>query len=127
MNLIASSGDVALDRPAWGSITNSNPFPALPSEFKGSYLALRVRFYYNPDKSDAAPDPQTGGVVGPSPKPEGAGGTGGGLYYRGEGASDPAIISQVDPAYSEKARQAKLQGLCVLSIFVEPDGASGHP
>src|SRR5215469_357167 len=52
MRLVASSGDVALDRPAWGSITNSNPFPALPSEFKGPYLALRFRFYYNPDKSD---------------------------------------------------------------------------
>ncbi len=52
MKLVASSGDVALDRPAWGSITNSNPFPPLPSEFGGQYLALRFRFYYNPDKSD---------------------------------------------------------------------------
>lgn len=52
MRLVASSGDVALDRPAWGSITASNPFPPLPSEFKGPYLALRFRFYYNPDKAD---------------------------------------------------------------------------
>jgi TonB family protein len=52
MRLVASSGDVALDRPAWGSITNSNPFPALPAEFKGHYLALRFRYYYNPDKSE---------------------------------------------------------------------------
>src|SRR5579864_7725337 len=52
MRLIASSGDVALDRPAWGSITNSNPFPPLPTDFTGPYLALRFRFYYNPDKSD---------------------------------------------------------------------------
>jgi len=52
MKLIASSGDVALDRPAWGSITNSNPFPPLPSDFGGQYLALRFRFYYNPDKAD---------------------------------------------------------------------------
>jgi TonB family protein len=52
MRLIASSGDVALDRPAWGSITNSNPFPPLPGEFTGPYLALRFRFYYNPDKAD---------------------------------------------------------------------------
>ena len=48
MRLVASSGDVALDRPAWGSITNSNPFPPLPAEFKGEYLALRLRFSYNP-------------------------------------------------------------------------------
>jgi TonB family protein len=52
MRLIATSGDVALDRPAWGSITASNPFPPLPSEFTGPYLALRFRFYYNPDKSE---------------------------------------------------------------------------
>lgn len=52
MRLVASSGDVALDRPAWGAITGSNPFPPLPSEFTGSYLALRFRFYYNPDKAD---------------------------------------------------------------------------
>ena len=52
MRLIATSGDVALDRAAWGGITNSNPFPPLPTDFTGPYLALRFRFYYNPDKSD---------------------------------------------------------------------------
>jgi TonB family protein len=52
MRLVATSGDVALDRPAWGSITASNPFPPLPGEFTGPYLALRFRFYYNPDKAD---------------------------------------------------------------------------
>ena len=52
MRLVATSGDVALDRPAWGSITSSNPFPPLPNEFTGPYLALRFRFYYNPDKAD---------------------------------------------------------------------------
>jgi TonB family protein len=52
MRLVASSGDAALDRPAWGAITGSNPFPPLPSDFTGPYLALRFRFYYNPDKAD---------------------------------------------------------------------------
>lgn len=52
MKLVATSGDVALDRPAWGSITASNPFPPLPRDFTGPYLALRFRFYYNPDKAD---------------------------------------------------------------------------
>ncbi len=47
-----TSGDVALDRAAWGGITASNPFPPLPSEFPGQYLSLRFTFYYNPDKSD---------------------------------------------------------------------------
>ncbi|MBV8051137.1 MAG: TonB family protein [Acidobacteriaceae bacterium] len=47
-----SSGDPALDRAAWGGITGSNPFPPLPQEFGGQYLALRFHFFYNPDKAD---------------------------------------------------------------------------
>jgi TonB family protein len=49
---IGSSGDVALDRAAWGGITASSPFPPLPNEFPGQYLALRFHFYYNPDKAE---------------------------------------------------------------------------
>lgn len=52
MQLAGTSGDVALDRAAWGGITASNPFPPLPNEFRGQYLALRFHFYYNPDKTD---------------------------------------------------------------------------
>lgn len=52
MKLIAPSGDIALDRAAWGGITASNPFPPLPKEFNGPYLALRFRFYYNPDRGE---------------------------------------------------------------------------
>ncbi len=52
MKLVAPSGDVSLDRAAWGGITGSNPFAPLPSEFHGPYLALRFRFYYNPQKGD---------------------------------------------------------------------------
>jgi hypothetical protein len=52
MALAGTSGDVSLDRAAWGGITASNPFPPLPKEFGGSYLSLRFRFYYNPDRND---------------------------------------------------------------------------
>jgi TonB family protein len=52
LRVVATSGDAALDRPAYGSITASNPFPPLPTEFTGPYLSLRFRFYYNPDKAD---------------------------------------------------------------------------
>ncbi len=47
-----SSGDVSLDRAAWGGITKSNPFQPLPREFKGPYLRLRFRFYYNPERGE---------------------------------------------------------------------------
>lgn len=52
MRLVATSDDGALDRAAWSAITQSNPFPPLPSQFTGPFLALRFRFYYNPDKAD---------------------------------------------------------------------------
>lgn len=54
MKLVAPSGDPsqALDRAAWAGITLSNPFPPLPSEFGGQYLALRFRFFYNPTKEE---------------------------------------------------------------------------
>jgi TonB family protein len=52
MRLAGPSGDVSLDRAAWGGITASNPFPPLPNEFKGEYIALRFRFMYNPDKNE---------------------------------------------------------------------------
>jgi TonB family protein len=48
MKLVGPSGDVVLDRAAWGSITASVPFAYLPAEFTGPYLALRIRFFYNP-------------------------------------------------------------------------------
>lgn len=51
MQLVARSHAVVLDRAAWGSISASNPFPPLPTEFTGQYLALRIRFSYNPDSS----------------------------------------------------------------------------
>ncbi len=47
MKIHTSSGDIALDRAAWASITASSPFAALPSEFGGQTLGLRLYFYYN--------------------------------------------------------------------------------
>jgi TonB family protein len=47
LRIAGSSGDIALDRPAYGSIIASNPFPRLPTDFQGSYLALRLICDYN--------------------------------------------------------------------------------
>ena len=51
MRLAMESGDTSLDRAAWGGISASNPFPPLPGEYKGDYLALRFHFLYNPDRN----------------------------------------------------------------------------
>jgi TonB family protein len=52
LTIVSQSGDVSLDRAALGGIMGSNPFPPLPREFSGNYLALRFHFFYNPDKND---------------------------------------------------------------------------
>jgi TonB family protein len=53
LRFVTGSGDVALDRAAYGGITASNPFPPLPKEFGGPYLGLRFTFFYNPDPNEA--------------------------------------------------------------------------
>jgi TonB family protein len=52
MRLVQASGDISLDRAAIGGISASNPFPPLPNEFGGQYLALRFYFLYNPDANE---------------------------------------------------------------------------
>jgi outer membrane biosynthesis protein TonB len=49
MVLEGPSGDIALDKAAWGGITGASPYPPLPPEFKGPYLELRFGFFYNED------------------------------------------------------------------------------
>ncbi|MGD0942037.1 MAG: energy transducer TonB [Terracidiphilus sp.] len=46
MVLEGRSGDVALDRAAWGALTGSN-YPPLPRDFHGPFLELRAYFLYN--------------------------------------------------------------------------------
>ena len=47
MTLEDSTHDMAIDRAAWGSITSVGKFPPLPSQFKGPFLELRIRFRVN--------------------------------------------------------------------------------
>jgi hypothetical protein len=46
LQLEGRSGDTALDRAAWGALTDSN-YPPLPRDFHGPYLELRAYFLYN--------------------------------------------------------------------------------
>jgi TonB family protein len=50
MKLVENSGDVSLDRAAWGAIYDSK-FSPLPADYSGQYLALRFHFLYNPAKA----------------------------------------------------------------------------
>ncbi|HTW59093.1 MAG TPA: energy transducer TonB [Terriglobales bacterium] len=52
------------------------------------------------------------------------GGIGGGVYKVGGGISAPRPIETPDPEYTEQARQAKIEGTCILGLIVDADG---HP
>jgi TonB family protein len=45
-----------------------------------------------------------------------------GPYHVGGGVSAPKVIDSVDPKYTDQARAAKLNGICILSLIVSGDG-----
>ena len=47
MQLESSSHDDAINKSAWGSITGVGQFPALPKEFHGPNLELRIHYLVN--------------------------------------------------------------------------------
>ena len=50
------------------------------------------------------------------------GGVGGGVFHTGGGVTAPALLSKVEPEYSEEARKAKYQGVVLLYVEVAPNG-----
>ncbi len=54
------------------------------------------------------------------------GGYGGGVMSVGEGVSAPRVIYSVDPEFSDEARRAKYQGVCIVSIVVDAQGLPQH-
>lgn len=50
------------------------------------------------------------------------GGYGGGVMRPGGGVSKPVLIYSVDPEFSDEARRAKYQGICVVSLIVDAHG-----
>ncbi len=50
------------------------------------------------------------------------GGTGGGAYSEGAGITDPVVIYDPDPEFTNAAREAKYQGTVVLWVTIGTDG-----
>lgn len=60
----------------------------------------------------------SGAGVGPGQD----GGYGGGVMRPGGGVSAPVLIYSVDPQFSDQARRAKYQGICIISLIVDRQG-----
>jgi len=50
------------------------------------------------------------------------GNAGGGLYQIGGGISAPVVIHSVEAEFSDEARRAKYQGVCMVSLIVDTQG-----
>jgi TonB family protein len=104
LKLAESSGDVSLDRAAWQAITASNPLPALPSAFSGPNLALRFRFYYNPDKGNL--EGTSSGATGPFE----------------HAVVVQSVADSHPPKYPKRARKEKVEGTVRLEALIAADG-----
>jgi protein TonB len=51
---------------------------------------------------------------------------GGGVMHVGKGVSEPQLIYSVDPEFSDEARRAKYQGVCIVSVIVDVHGNPHH-
>jgi TonB family protein len=108
MQLITSSGSMNLDRAAWGSITGSEPFKSLPEAFTGPYLALRLRYLYNPEKSSL----EHGDVL-----PSRSGST---KLQHATLLDHDADANTI--RYPERAKRDKIDGIVRLVARIAPDG-----
>jgi periplasmic protein TonB len=68
----------------------------------------------------------SGGGIGPGHGngygPGEGGGYGGSVYQVGGGVAAPKVIYAVDPEFSDEARRAKFQGVCVVTLIVDAQG-----
>jgi TonB family protein len=55
------------------------------------------------------------------------GGAGGGLYRVGGGVTAPVALNQVEAEFSDEARRAKYQGICIISLIVDAQGNPQNP
>jgi protein TonB len=59
--------------------------------------------------------------------PGSGGNTGGGLYHVGGGVSAPVPLNSVEAEFSDEARRAKYQGVCLISLIVDAQGNPQNP
>jgi len=59
---------------------------------------------------------------------DGTGGNiGGGLYHVGGGVSAPVALNSVEAEFSDEARRAKYQGICLIQLIVDTQGNPQNP
>src|SRR5580658_120538 len=68
-----------------------------------------------------------GSGTGNGDVPGTGGNAGGGLYKVGGGISAPVALNSVEAEFSDEARRAKYQGVCLISLIVDAQGNPQNP
>jgi TonB family protein len=103
--------------------------PLLPNI--GVKNSANVRLASNGEGSGGGMGTGSGGGLGSGRGngygPGEGGNAGGGTYQLGGGDSPPVLIYSVDPEFSDEARRAKYQGICLISLIVDAQGNPVNP
>jgi TonB family protein len=103
--------------------------PLLPNI--GMKNSVNVKLDSNGQGSGSGMGTGSGGGIGSGNGngygPGTGGGAGGGLYSVGGGVSTPVLIHSVEAEFSDEARRAKYQGVCLVSIIVDRNGVPQNP
>lgn len=106
-------------------LQSNAPIPQVPLTNIGDPFAMGKIPSNGPGSGAGIGSGKGGGVgsgSGAGVGPGSGGGMGGGVYRIGGGVSAPALLSKVEPEYSEEARKAKFQGTVVLYVVVDEKG-----
>lgn len=89
-----------------------------PFTQNGHPVRVQQRLVFN-----FAPTSKIGELQLPLPEPKAISlFVGPGVYRVGGAVNPPRVLYSPDPEYSDEARKAKYQGVCVLTLIVGPDG-----
>jgi TonB family protein len=105
------------------------PDPNLPNI--GVSKSANVRLQSNGTGSGGGMGSGSGGGLGSGTGngygPGYGGNTGGGLYHVGGGVSAPVALNTVEAEFSDEARRAKYQGVCLVALIVDAQGNPQSP
>lgn len=113
------SGDLTLAEEAVDAVRGWN-FDPYTQDGKPVRVVQSVIFNFDPEKREAEAQPFPPAT--PPMRPGQTRSAGEGLYRVGHGVSAPRTTYAPNPPYTDKARKAKYQGVCLLSLIVDTEG-----
>ncbi|MDP6582324.1 MAG: TonB family protein, partial [Vicinamibacterales bacterium] len=117
VDLESMSGNLELDQSAERAVRLTDRLPPLPGELADDTLVVHLNFQYQTSGASglsgtARARSTVGGQAGREQEPVRVGGD----------VPPPQKVYNIDPVYSEAAKQARVSGVVVLDILIDVDG-----